>query len=146
MIRRHINKYVEDQNREIPTSRDSKAFKAAVGVYRKIRVSYELQMSRLRYCKNKDICEKPIKNALHDQMPKLMNQFTSALDIYNSEVQNAHRVALIGIVEKQWGHSLVVGSSAGASASRLRLLRPRMIRKTAKATMTKLMIVLINIP
>ncbi len=31
--RRHINKYVEDQNREIPPRRDSKAFKAAAGIY-----------------------------------------------------------------------------------------------------------------
>jgi hypothetical protein len=33
LCRRHIHKYVEKQNREIPTSRDSKDFQAAVDVY-----------------------------------------------------------------------------------------------------------------
>ena len=33
LCRRHIHKYVEKQNREIPISRDSKDFQAAVDVY-----------------------------------------------------------------------------------------------------------------
>ena len=39
LCRKHIHKYVEKQNREIPTSRD-KDFQAAVDVYRTIWVKY----------------------------------------------------------------------------------------------------------
>lgn len=63
-----------------------------------------------------------------------------------SEVQKPQRVALIGISEKQCGHSLVVGSSGGASSSLFSELIPLMSRKTANATIRKLMIVLMNIP
>lgn len=85
-------------------------------------------------------------DARHKCMTKPYKSIHSPQVIYNSEVQNAQRVALMGIVEKQCGQSFVVGSSGGASSSRLSLLMPRMVRKTAKATMTKLMIVFMNIP
>jgi hypothetical protein len=46
------------------------------------------------------------------------------------------------IVVKQWGHSFVAGSAAGAGASAFFLNRFifRIIRKRTKATMRKLMI------
>ena len=61
-------------------------------------------------------------------------------------MQNAQREALIDMVEKHFGHSLVVGSAGGASSSLLSLLSPRISIKTAKATIKKLIIVLIKIP
>ena len=36
---------------------------------------------------------------------------------FNSEVQLGQRVALMEMVVKQWGQSLVVGSAAGAGSS-----------------------------
>jgi len=56
-----------------------------------------------------------------------------------SEVQLGHRVALIAMVLKQKGHSLVVGSAGGTASFRCRLLIPLISRKTAKATIKKLM-------
>jgi hypothetical protein len=61
-------------------------------------------------------------------------------------VQNAQRDALIDMAEKHLGHSLVVGSSGGASSSLLSLLIPRISIKTAKATIKKLITVLKNMP
>jgi hypothetical protein len=49
--------------------------------------------------------------------------------IFRFEVQKGQRVALIGIAEKQNGHSLVVGAEAGASAFFFILLIQRMTRK-----------------
>ena len=62
------------------------------------------------------------------------------------DVQNAQRFALIGIALKQCGHSFVVGSAAGASSFRFKLLSHLMIINTANATIKKLMIVLMNTP
>src|SRR5579871_3869796 len=56
----------------------------------------------------------------------------------NSEVQCGQRVALMGIVEAQYGHSFVVGAAAGASSLRLSWLMPR--------TRRKLIIVFTNTP
>jgi hypothetical protein len=53
-------------------------------------------------------------------------------------------VALIGIVEMQWGHSFVVGSP-GASSFCIRLAS-RMIKKIANAMIRKLITVLIKTP
>src|SRR5512146_1103947 len=64
----------------------------------------------------------------------------------SSEVQWPHRVALIGIVDRQCGHSLVVGTAAGASSFFLRAFMPRIRKKMAKATMRKLTMVLISSP
>lgn len=64
----------------------------------------------------------------------------------SSAVQYAQRVALIAIVEKQCGHSLVVGSGGGASSSLLSLFTPRTSKKTEKATMRKLVTVFKKMP
>jgi hypothetical protein len=64
----------------------------------------------------------------------------------SSEVQNGQREALIGMVEKQCEHSLVVGSSTGAASSRLSLLSPLINIKMANATIKKFMTVLMNRP
>jgi NAD(P)H-nitrite reductase large subunit len=61
-------------------------------------------------------------------------------------VQCPQRFAKIGIVDRQWGHSLVVGSSGGASSSRCSLLMARIKRNTANATMTKLIMVFMKTP
>jgi hypothetical protein len=61
-------------------------------------------------------------------------------------VQWAHLAALIGNVERQWAHSLVVGSSGGASSFLFSVFKPLTSRKTATATIKKLMTVLINKP
>ncbi len=50
----------------------------------------------------------------------------------------------MGMAVKQKGHSLVVGSAGGASCSRFILLSPLITRNTEKATMRKLMTVLMN--
>jgi hypothetical protein len=50
------------------------------------------------------------------------------------------------MVEKQKGHSLVVGAAGGASCCRLIAFIPRTSRKTAKATIRKLMIALKKSP
>ena len=55
-------------------------------------------------------------------------------------------VALMGITEIQCGHSLVVGSSGGASSCLFSEFIPLIRRKTAKAIIRKLMTVLINKP
>src|ERR1035437_4710604 len=67
---------------------------------------------------------------------------------FTSEVQCGQRVALIGIVEKQRGHSLVVGSTAaGACSSRcFMVFIALMIRKMQNATIMKSMITLMNEP
>ena len=65
---------------------------------------------------------------------------------FNSEVQYAHRVALTGIVDRQWGHPFVVGSAAGASLSRLSLFILRMRRNRAKAIIRNEMMVLTKTP
>ena len=36
---------------------------------------------------------------------------------FRSEVQLGQRIAFIGILEKQYGHSFVVGAAAGATSS-----------------------------
>jgi hypothetical protein len=68
--------------------------------------------------------------------------------VFNSEVQLGQREALMAILEKQNGQSLVVGAAAtfGASARRRMLLIARMRRKTAKATIKKVMMLLMKAP
>lgn len=66
--------------------------------------------------------------------------------VYISDVQWEQRVALMEMVEKQNGHSFVVGSSGSVSSLRFNWLIPRINRNTQKATMIKLIIVLIKIP
>lgn len=63
-----------------------------------------------------------------------------------SEVQCGQRVALIGMFNRQYGYSLVVGSAGRSCSFSLSLLIWRMRRNTTKATMTKLMIVFTNTP
>src|SRR5262245_21237446 len=58
------------------------------------------------------------------------------------EVQARQRLALIGMLDVQYWHSLV---AAGSVARRIRL-RPRISRNTAKATMRKLITALRNTP
>ena len=72
--------------------------------------------------------------------------FYASLTLPSSEVQCAQRVALMGMLLRQWGHSLVVGSAGGASSSRFSLLMPLMSRNTAKATIRKLITALMNTP
>ena len=67
-------------------------------------------------------------------------------DAVSSDVQFGQRIAVIGIVDMQKEHSLVVGSSSGASSSACILLIPLMSIKTAKATMRKLITVFIKTP
>jgi len=64
----------------------------------------------------------------------------------SSEVQCGQRVALIGMLNRQYGQSLAVGSAGGASSFLLSMLICRMRRNTAKATMMKLMSVFTNTP
>jgi len=59
-------------------------------------------------------------------------------------VQFGQRVALIGMVVKQCGHSFVVGS-AGAGCGFIRFI-VRTIRKMTKATMMKSMMVVRKMP
>jgi hypothetical protein len=63
-----------------------------------------------------------------------------------SDVHCGQRIAPIGISIKQNGHSLVVGSDAGSSSALWILFTLRMRRKTANATIKKVMIVLIKSP
>ena len=53
-------------------------------------------------------------------------------------MQCGQRVALIGIDERQYGHSLTTGAAAGFSSPRRILFTARTIRKTTKATIRKL--------
>jgi hypothetical protein len=55
-------------------------------------------------------------------------------------------VALSGIIERQWGQSLVVGSAGGASSCLFILFIPLMSMNTEKATIRKLMMVLKKAP
>jgi hypothetical protein len=52
----------------------------------------------------------------------------------------------MGMVERQKGHSFVVGTGGGAACCRTSLLTFRMSRKTANATMRKVMMVLMKNP
>jgi hypothetical protein len=52
----------------------------------------------------------------------------------------------MGIAERQKGHSFVVGAAGGASCSLFSLFIFFITRNTAKATIRKLIIVLINTP
>jgi hypothetical protein len=61
-------------------------------------------------------------------------------------VQWGQRVALIEIVDRQYGHSFVVGSAGSSSSFRSSRLIWRTIKKIAKATMTKSITVLMNNP
>src|SRR5690242_20636182 len=61
-----------------------------------------------------------------------------------SDVQFGQRVALIGMTLKQYGQSFVVGSAGGGAF--FRLLKPLMIRKITKATITKSITVCRNTP
>ena len=54
-------------------------------------------------------------------------------------MQWGHRVALIGIVEKQYVHSFVVGTAGAATSFLLSLLIFRVKRNMTKARMRKLM-------
>jgi hypothetical protein len=68
---------------------------------------------------------------------------------FTSEVQCGQRVALIGIVEKQRGHSLVVGSAGAAGACSSRCFSEfiaLIIRKIQNATMMKSIVTLMNEP
>src|SRR5919201_632280 len=56
-----------------------------------------------------------------------------------STVQCAQRVALMGMVDKQYGQSLVVGSPDGVSCLLLSRLTPFTSKKMTKAMMRKLM-------
>jgi hypothetical protein len=49
-------------------------------------------------------------------------------------------------VEMQYGHTFVVGADGGVTSCLLSRLMARMSRKTAKATITKLMTALTNTP
>jgi len=62
------------------------------------------------------------------------------------EVQFGHLVALMLIVEKQCGHSLVVGSFTGAGSSFFNLFIFLITINIAKATIKKLIMVLIKAP
>jgi len=64
----------------------------------------------------------------------------------SSEVQCPHLVAVMEIVETQYGHAFVVGAGGGAASCLLSWLTARMSRKTANATITKLMTALTNTP
>ena len=52
----------------------------------------------------------------------------------------------MGMAERQYGQSFVVGSAGGTSFSLRALLTPFTRRKMANATMTKLIMVLIKMP
>ncbi len=67
-------------------------------------------------------------------------------DCYSSEVQLGQRVALRGMVEKHFGHSLVVVSTGRGSSLRRKRFICLMTRKMAKATITKSSIELIKAP
>ena len=74
--------------------------------------------------------------------------YLGALCLYaavSCEVQWGQRLAWMGMVVKQKGHSLVLGSAAGCF-SRFMWLMPLMTRNTAKAMMIKLMMVLMKTP
>ncbi len=64
----------------------------------------------------------------------------------SSEVQCGQHVALIGMLNRQYGQSLAVSPAGGASSFLLSLLICRIRRNTAKATMMKLMSVFTNTP
>ena len=66
--------------------------------------------------------------------------------IYRPEVQWGHFVALIGIDEKQYGQSFEVGTAGGAASCLLSLFIAFTSKKTAKATIRKVMTVLRNTP
>ena len=63
---------------------------------------------------------------------------------FSSEVQFGQRFALMGIIVKQKGHSLVTGG--GASSSLVSLFKKRITVKIARAIIKKLIIVLMNTP
>ena len=64
---------------------------------------------------------------------------------FNSLVQWAQRVAPSGIADRQYGQSFVAGGAGGASWLLTRLTNLTM-RKTVKATITKLITSLMNAP
>ena len=64
----------------------------------------------------------------------------------SAEVHWGHRVALIEMVLKRWGHSLVVGSAGGASCCCLNLFILLTRINTARETIKKLITVLRNTP
>ena len=63
-------------------------------------------------------------------------------------MQLGQRLALIGILDTQKGQSFIVGAAAtfGASARRRILLITRISMKTAKATIKKVMMLLMKAP
>ena len=65
---------------------------------------------------------------------------------FTSEVQWEQRVALMGIGDRQYRHSLVVGAAGPNSGFRAIRLTCRTMRKIANATMMKSITVLANIP
>jgi hypothetical protein len=72
--------------------------------------------------------------------------YPGAYALFNSEVQLGQRVAWMGIAVKQKEQSLVVGTAGGASSCLFKRLILRITIKMAKATIRKLMIVLMNTP
>ena len=62
------------------------------------------------------------------------------------EVQCAHLVAFIGMLEKQYGHSLVVGAGGRVSSFFFSLLKDFTTIKTANATIKKLITLFIKTP
>ena len=65
---------------------------------------------------------------------------------FSSDVQFGQRVAMTGIVEKQYVHSLVVGTAGGTASARFSLFMVRMRRNTENATTMKLMMWLTKRP
>lgn len=77
-----------------------------------------------------------------------MNTPQCGYAVGNAEVQFGQRVALSGILDTQKGQSFVVGAAGafGASARRRILLIARISRKTTKATIKKVMMLLMKAP
>lgn len=62
------------------------------------------------------------------------------------DVQCGQRVAFSGIVDPQYWHSLADGGGGPASSFRRKALMPLISRKTAKATIRKLMTAFTKMP
>ena len=108
-------------------------------------------MQQFNHLPKKIVRDPVFRNAKHSAEQTLVLAETS---LYHScpyaavscEVQWGQRLAWMGMVVKQKGHSLVLGSAAGASFSRFMWLMPLITRNTAKAMMIKLMMVLMKRP
>ena len=78
-------------------------------------------------------------------MPEL-DRLVVPADYLSSDVQFGQRNALIEIVEKQNGHSFVVGAAGVAGLAGASLFAARIIMKMTKATIKKLITLLRNKP